>query len=330
MQISASVLDWLLEPTDPAVRHLALRDLIGAPASELAAARREAHRADPIALILSKMEPEGYWDTPGAGYSHKYHSTVWSLISLAQSGASLEEDERLRTAVNYYLDHAFTPVGQIGASGTPSSTFDCLQGNMLWSLTALGCRDERLDRAYEWTARSITGEGVAPYTEKKAPLRYIGYKCGPNFACGANGGLPCAWGAEKVLLAFGNLPFNKRTPLIERAIQASIDFLLSVDPAIAAYPASDGRISPHWQQFGFPVYYIGDVLQVLEALASVGVITDPRMANALQWVRQKQDENGRWSLEYTYTGKNWGHFGTLHRPNKWVTLRALRVLRALS
>jgi len=328
-KIPASVLSWLLEPADPAVRYLALRDLAGAPADELAEARRAAHCSDPIALILSQMEPEGYWDTPSAGYSHKYHSTVWSLISLAQSGASMQEDERLRTAVSYYLDHAFTPAGQIGASGTPASTFDCLQGNMLWSLTALGCRDERLDRAYEWMARSVTGEGIAPYGEKNAPLRYIGYKRGPDFACGANGGLPCAWGAEKVLLAFGNLPPAQRTPLIEHAIRTSLAFLLSTDPAGAAYPADGGRVSPHWWQFGFPVYYTGDVLQVLEALVSVGVTADPRMANAVQLVRQKQDENGRWPLEYSYTGKNWGHFGTLHRPSKWITLRALRVLQAV-
>jgi hypothetical protein len=47
----------------------------------------------------------------------------------------------------------------------------------------------------------------------------------------------------------------------------------------------------------------------------------------LDVVRQKQDESGRWSLEYDYTGKTWVDFGNKKQPNKWVTLRAMKVLK---
>ena len=33
-----------------------------------------------------------------------------------------------------------------------------------------------------------------------------------------------------------------------------------------------------------------------------------------------------WLLEYDYTGKTWVDFGLKKQPNKWVTLRALRLL----
>ena len=52
------------------------------------------------------------------------------------------------------------------------------------------------------------------------------------------------------------------------------------------------------------------------------------MAQALTIIRQKQDNQGRWPLEYDYTGKTWCEFGAKRQPNKWVTLRALRVLKA--
>ena len=74
----------------------------------------------------------------------------------------------------------------------------------------LGYADPRLEPAYEWMARSVTGEGVAPQEDKTAPLRYYAYKCGPRFACGANYGLPCAWGAAKVMLAFSQLACRER------------------------------------------------------------------------------------------------------------------------
>ena len=53
-------LPWLLEPQDPGVRYLALRDLLDLPADnhELLAARQVAHTQGPIATILDKMHPE--------------------------------------------------------------------------------------------------------------------------------------------------------------------------------------------------------------------------------------------------------------------------------
>ncbi len=71
-----------------------------------------------------------------------------------------------------------------------------------------------------------------------------------------------------------------------------------------------------------------DLLQIAEALAALGYVNDPRFSNALKIIREKQDARGRWSLDYEYTGKTWVDFGMKKQPNKWVTLRALRVLKA--
>ena len=330
-QIKGDPLPWLLEPESPGVRYLALRDLLDLPGADpqLSAARRAAHHEGPIAEILAQMEADGYWVKPGAGYNPKYRSGVWSLILLAQLGGRIQEDARIERACRHLVDHALSPAGQFSTSGTPSTTIDCLQGNLCWALLELGFADPRLEAAYEWMARSVTGEGVAAQEDKTASLRYYAYKCGPLFACGANYGLSCAWGAAKVMLAFSRLPVAARTPLIERAIQAGVNFLFSVDPALADYPSGGtGKPSGNWWKFGFPVFYITDILQIVEALVALGYGHDPRLANALQLITDKQDDLGRWSLEYDYTGKTWVDFGVKKQPNKWVTLRALKVLKA--
>jgi len=235
----------------------------------------------------------------------------------------------MATACAYLLDHALTPAGQFGYNGTPSGTIDCLQGNLCWALLELGYDDPQLDGAFEWMVRSVTGEGVAASTDRAAPVHYHAYKCGPTFACGANGRLPCAWGAVKVMLALGRLPTGRRTRLITDAISHGVDFLLGVDPAAADYPCRGGaKPSRDWWKFGFPVFYITDILQIAEALVALGYGRDPRLANALSLIRDKQDGQGRWALEYGYAGKTWVDFGEKKQPNKWVTLRALRVLRA--
>ncbi len=333
VQVDGDPVAWLLEPETPAVRHLALRDLLGRPPddAELLAAKAAAHRQGPIAAVLDAMQPEGYWEKPGPGYNPKYRSTVWAISLLGQLGADAPEDERIGRACAYLLDQALTPHGQFSSkgAGAPSGSVDCLQGNMCAALLDLGYDDSRLDAAFEWAARSVTGEGVAPRSDREAELRYYSGKCGPGFACGANNELPCAWGAAKIMLAFAKLPPDRRTPLIEQAIEQGVDFLLSFDPADAAYPSGwNEKPSRNWWKFGFPVFYITDLLQIVEALAELGYGSDPRLANALDLVRGKADASGRWPLEYAYTGKTWVDFGPKKQPNKWVTLRALRALKA--
>jgi hypothetical protein len=192
----------------------------------------------------------------------------------------------------------------------------------------MGFKHPRLESAIEWTARSVTGEGIAPITDKKASPRYTAYQCGPNFACGANNKKPCGWGAVKVVLALSKVPVEQRTPLIQRVIEQGADFLFSVDPASAAYPTAEG-IPPNrsWWKFGFPVFYITDILQVAECLAALGYGKDLRLANAMQLILDKQDANGRWKMEYDYTGKTWLSYGKKGEPNEYVTYRALKVFK---
>ena len=323
-------LAWLLEPDPPGVRYLALRDLLGRPPDdpELVTARRDAHARGPISTILAAMDDLGFWVQPGPGYNPKYRSAVWSIIALAQLGASADEDNRVDRACAYLLDHAFCPGGQLGLAGSPSSTVDCLQGNLCWSLLELGFDDPRLERAFDWMARTVTGDSIAPSTERDAPVRYYAGKCGPDFSCGANDRQACAWGAVKVLLALGRWPAARRTPQIARAVERAIRFFFAIDPATGAYPTwNEQKPSGNWWKFGFPVFYITDLLQLVEALAVAGYGRDPRLARSLDLIRGKQDAEGRWPLEYDYAGKTWADYGPKKQPNKWVTLRALRVLR---
>lgn len=321
---------WLLEPENPNIRYLAMRDLLETPLDnpELVTARDEAYQKGPIAEILREMDPEGFWVEPGPGYRPKYRSSVWCLITLAQVGASVEGDQRIQTACEYLMEQAFNPDGQLSISGTPSSTADCLQGNLCWAFLELGYQDERLETAFEWMARTATGEGLAPKEDKTAPLRYYASKCGPTFACGSNNTLPCAWGGVKVMGAFGSLPESKRTPLIDRAIQVGVDFFLGIDPAEAGYPSGfSAKPSGNWWKFGFPVFYVTDILQIAEVLVKLGYGADPRLATTLELIQDKNNQEGRWLMEYSYTGKTWVDFGPKKQPNKWVTLRALKVLK---
>jgi hypothetical protein len=325
------VLDWLLEKNDPGVRFFALRDLLDLPAADpdLEAARRSTTGSQPVKAILDAQEAEGYWVKPGPGYLPKYRSTLWQVIFLGQFGADGQE-ARVRKAADYVLENARSEYGGFSAGANRSGMIQCLQGNMCSSLLELGyADDERLQQALDWLARSITGEGIALSSDKKAPVRYLrSANSGPNFLCSANGHKPCAWGAVPAIEALSKVPPEIRTKSIEAAVKAGIDFLLSYDPAGADYPMGwSEKPNRSWFRFGYPMGYVCDVLRNVETLCALGLGEDPRLQNALDLIRGKRAEEGRWNLEYTYNGKTWIDVEQKGKASKWVTLRARRALR---
>lgn len=325
--------DWLLEPDldNPGIRYFALADVLGMPYDhpDVVSARRAVMESGPVPTILSAQHPDGYWVQPGAGYYPKYRGTVWSMIYLAQLGANAE-DPRIRTAGETLLTHAVSNTGTFTYSGSPAGNIACLAGNLGAALLDL-CfgDDDRLHRALELMARFVTGEGVATAEDTKASPRY--YRsglCGPGFLCSANDRLPCAWAAVKVLEALSRVPAERRSAAIRSALQATAAFLFSVDPSTAEYPAGfSDKPSRSWFRFGFPIFYVTDVLQIADALTRAGFGGDPRLTATYDLVLSKRDRAGRWKMEYSYRGKTWADVEQSGKPSKWVTLRALRVLK---
>jgi hypothetical protein len=324
------VIDWLLEPDDanPCPRFFALRDLLDRPANdpELLTGRRAIMTSGQVPKILRAQSPAGWWEKPGPGYATKYRGTVWQLIQLERLGAD-PADERVQKACTYVLEHTQASNGGFSASGVstldrtpPSNAIHCLNGNLLAALIVFGWEeDERVQRSIRWQALSITGEDPD----------FAYYKSGtsgPAFQCAANHGLPCAWGANKAVRALLKLPSEQRTPEVERALAASAEFLLSRDPAVADYPYYNGR-SAKWSQFGLPISYWSDVIETLENLTALGYGADTRLGNAFALILGKRDADGRWHLEDTLNGRTWASIEAKGAPSKWVTLRALSVLR---
>lgn len=319
--------DWLLEPDsiNPAVRYFALRDLLNCPEDEPEVRRAKVAimKSGPVPTILAAQQPEGYWYKPGTGYSPKYQGSVWQIILLAALGAE-PTDRRIRQGCEYLLQHniasneAFTCYRQL----TPSGAVLCLNGNLLHALSHLGYADDpRVRAAFDWLAQAITGQGGVVF-----------YKSGtaaPGFVCGASVGKPCGWGAVKALKALSAVPSEQRTRLMKRAIQTGVEFLFSRDPAEADYPYTE-RVSSTWFKFGFPLSYWSDVLEIVAVLTELGYGSDPRLANAIHFILSKQDDRGRWKLENSLNGKMWMDIEKKGQPSKWVTLRALRVLKRLS
>jgi hypothetical protein len=85
-------------------------------------------------------------------------------------------------------------------------------------------------------------------------------------------------------------------------------------------------IKPEWTEFAFPPLWHYDVLRALDYFRQARV-RDARVDDAVAIVLERRQSDGRWLLDVR-------HRDTLHEemsgsvgaPNRWVTLRALRVL----
>jgi hypothetical protein len=294
-----------------------------------------------VPLILAAQNADGHFGRPGRFYNDKYTGTVWQLIILAELGAD-PGDARVRAACEAVLrdsQHAESggfscETSKKAGGGLPSMVIPCLTGNKAFSLIRLGYLDDpRLQRAVDWIAtwqRFDDGDGDPPKTPP-----YDRYEM-------CWGRHTCHMGAAKALKGLAETPPERRSPAVAQTLAAGTEFLLRHHVHKRSHDlARDSK--PGWKRFGFPRMYQTDVLEILRVFATLGAadpcspsagqrpdspLLDPRAQEALDLVESRRDAQGRWKLQDTMNGKFVVDIETKGEPSRWVTLRALTVLKA--
>jgi hypothetical protein len=303
------LLDWLLEPENPSVRYLALRDLLGRPEDDpdVASARAAIGELRQVRAILDAQYPAGYWIKPDRGYSPKHKATIWQLIFLCDLGMPCTA--AIARACEHVIDAALRPEGLFSAHVHSTGLLPCLNGDLLRVLWHFGY------------GASLPGRTVAASLSQRV--------LADGWICVRNGTRPrdrsswqpCPWGCIKVLRGLASIPAGLRSPEVLQAIDHGTHFLLSVDLARDVAPALVD-VPSYWLRFGFPLGYGSDLLEALLALTELGVVPPGR---AVRIVHDKRGARERWPLEHAIK-RSWTDFGTQGQPSKWVTLRALKVL----
>jgi len=319
---------WLLEG-DPSVRYFALTGLLGgAPdAPEVQEARRAIMTEGPVPRILAEQQADGHWQGPDRFYTAKYRGTVWTLLILAELGAD-GADARVRAACEAVLRDSQDPDSggfstersKKAGGGLHSMVIPCLTGNLTFSLIRFGMLDDpRVQRALDWITtyqRFDDAEGEAP-----AGWPYDRYKM-------CWGRHTCHMGAVKALKALTEIPPARRPPAVQCTIAAGAEYVLRHHVHRRSHDLT--KVSkPSWLRFGFPLMWQTDVLEILLILMRLGY-RDKRLREALDLVAAKADAQGRWRLQQTFNGRFVVDIETKGEPSRWVTLRALEVLRAAS
>jgi hypothetical protein len=112
---------------------------------------------------------------------------------------------------------------------------------------------------------------------------------------------------------------------LDEARRRAEEYLL--DRALYRRKSTGEVVEPSWLQLSFPVRWYYDVLRGLDYFRASGGPPDPRMAEAIAIVREKQQPDGTWLLENTHPGAvPFVLEDGDGQPSRWNTLRGRRVL----
>jgi hypothetical protein len=300
---------WLLGSDEPAVRFLTRRDVLGEDAAD---DERRVLDGPKVRALLAGQQPDGGF---GVHPYKKWQGAHWRLVSLVELAVPAEEPRAVAAAETVLA--WLTGAGHRGGIRTIDGLVRrCAsqEGNAL----AVSCRlglagDERV----ELLATSLR-EWQWPDGGWNCDLRASGRRSSFHES------LAPLWGLHEHWLATGDVR-SRQAAL--RTAELFLDHRVFRTLATGE-PLSRAVVTLHW-----PPYWHYDVLQALTVLGRMGLLSDPRAADALDLVEKRRRPDGRWGQGASWwrppgsTGAgvevvDWGRRG----PSELLTLNALRVL----
>jgi hypothetical protein len=315
----ASVVRWLLEEDQPAVRRATLVDLLDRKETDpqVRSARSKIARVGWAYDQLRRQGAKGFWEAREPRnvqeyvdflYFPAYGSTNWRALVLSDLGLDprtpgirkiadllFEYKLRLSSPFNFFYEEM------------------CISANTARMLTRFGFADDpRVRKLYDWLVEDQRKDG--------------GWNC--------SHGTPGTLDVWEPLAAFAALPKAKRTSGIESAIARGAEFYLE------RRLFREGRPYAPWLRLHYPNHYFYDILVGLDVVTELGFAGDRRLRPALKILTDKRRRDGTWTLDRLHPDITpqtpiYPDPKKLQplvieepgKPSKWITLKALRVLK---
>jgi hypothetical protein len=295
---------WLMQG-DPAIRWQVLRDLLDAPSEEYETERARVAREGWGAGLLSRQDALGTW--AGGLYSPKWTSTTYTLLTLRHFGLTPDHPKAIR-GCEVLLAKGIHHDGGINLFKSIDYSETCVNGMLLALFSYFQVNDESVHSV----ARYLLGEQMP------------------------DGG----WNCQRILGAThssfhttisvleGLHEYHGRHPssgLLEEAMLRGHEFLLA--HRLYRSHRTGKIVDPSMTRMNFPPRWHYDFIRALDHLRSANAFLDERMQDAIDLLRKKRKEDGRWPAYRPFSGRMFFSMEQVGQPSRWNTLRGLRVLR---
>ena len=308
-RLKADPIPRLLEAENPSVRYWTLCDILDRPAddAEVRQAREAILTYPPVAELLASQKRDGYW-VKRDYYLPKFNGTFWTLTVLADLGLTAET-EQIRRACEFMFtfqreNGAFCRRRYVSGKGT------------VWAENPGPCTHARIVRfliqfGYGGDARTRAGVRWLLENQRDDDM----WHCQPKHRYG------CLRATLDYLRAAVLDAEMRAHPATTRGGAAVRDLLMS--PRMGRYHVSDS-----WTVLEYPYFDYG-LISALDALARCGyAVEDPKVAETVDYLLGRQLPDGAWPLDRIPRHPPF-HIGEVGKPNKWLTLDAVRVVKLL-
>ena len=310
VDVDQDVIDWLLDG-DPAIRWQTMRDLLDAPADDVAAERAKVEHEGWGARLLAAADPDGLW-AGGACFPASYRgeepgqpwtATMHALQTLQLVGLDPNSESARRTIALVAENGRWEHEGQRYFDGEVEP---CINGRTI-------------------ETGAYFGVDVAPIVERILHERLDdgGWNCEAEF-----GSVRTSFDTTINVLE-GLVEFEHATGGSDEtraARRSGEEYFL--ERGLFRRRSTGDVVDERYLDFVFPYYWKYDVLRSLDYFRRADARHDPRMEEAVDVIRSKRQSDGRWLLDGIHPGRV--HFDLepdVGGPSRWNTLRALRVLR---
>ncbi|HTS31064.1 MAG TPA: hypothetical protein VMH81_34570 [Bryobacteraceae bacterium] len=302
-------LKWLLD-SDPAIRWQVMRDLTGDSPGAVAAERSRVATEGWGAQLLAAQSPAGRWGGSPPGWradlpkeERSLLITFYALVVLKDLGLDPGSRQARRM-----IDRVEQRVVFRRLNNRPffhGETEPCINGRIL----GLGAYFKEPNDAL---ASQLLGE----------QLEDGGWNCeAPKSRRSSFHTTICVL---EGLLDYERA--GRQSAAVTKARKRAEKYLL--DRHMFRSLRTGEVIEKRWLRFSFPTFWHYDVLRGLDYLRGAGVKPDSRAADAVEIVKQRRHQNGRWPLNLIHPEHIPLKMETeTGRASRWNTLRALRVLR---
>jgi hypothetical protein len=303
-----AVVEWLMD-SDPALRWQVMGDLTDSHEALVSAERARVATEGWGAQLLALQGDDGYWDggtyRPGWADEEKPFFDAWtathfSLQLLREFGLDPASPEAVR-ATSLVRDNVRWGFDQPYFAG---ETEPCINGMVLAVGAYFG---QDTDRVIDTLSDGQLADG--------------GWNCDVEIGSTVSSFHSTICVVEGLLAAEAS---GYRTSEVVEARAAAEEYLLQ--RRLFLTRTSGEVIDPRFTMISYPVRWYYDVLRGLDHFR-VADRFDERMAEAVDLLASKKDDEGRWALENRHQGAT--HFpidGREGAPSRWNTLRAMRVL----
>ena len=291
---------WLLD-ADPSIRWQVMRDLTDTPAEIVAAERSRVASEGWGPRLLDQQRPGGHW---GDGVTTPlWWSNLYTLLFLRDLGLD-PMSARARTAIDLVRSNVTWGPGFGDSPFFEGEVEPCINGRVV----ALGAYfGERSDRLVDRLLSEQLVDGGWNCEAERGSVRSSFH----TTICVLEG-----------LLAFEQA-FGAASVVTDARMRAQ-EYLL--ERRLLRRLSTGEIIEPTWTQLAFPTLWHYDVLRALDYLRAAGVRPDARVEEAVATVLERGHGSGRWPLDVRHRDTLHEELaGTVGAPNRWITLRALRV-----